>query len=376
VGEGEMRHKVRISAEQFGILVMLNTIGTTILIVPAGLAAEAKQDAWIPAIVAIAIGILVIWLHNALGGLFPEMTFIEYSKKILGKWVGSVVSIGFVYFSFIGASTLVWVMGNFIVSQIMPGTPTAVIYIFFVAVVIFGLNVGLEPIARSAEIFLPWVIIFFLLLVLLPLPEVNFHNLQPMMDSETKPILRATLSFLSVAILPLVVFQMVVPTGKRSKQTNRAFYLGNIMGSIILLIITLLTILVLGPELTARNNYPSFVLAKKVTIAGFLERIEVIMALIWFITIYFKTTTYCYACVKGLAQILSLKDDRMLILPFGMILTAFSMIIYPNVVYANEWDTKTWIPYSLMYGLFLPLLLYIVAFIKRNWNRNQSNNFE
>lgn len=360
-----MHQKVKISASQFGILVMLNTIGTTILIVPAGLTAQTKQDAWLPAVLAIGIGLLVICLHNALGNLFPEMTFVEYSKKILGKWLGSLVSLGFVYFSFIGASTLVWVMGNFLVTQIMPETPTEVIYIFFVLVVIFGLSLGLEPIARCAEIFIPWVIIFFLLLILLPLPEMNLHNLQPMFDSEPKPIIRAALSFLSVATLPLVVFQMIVPNGKRSKQTSKTFYIGNILGSVFLLTITLLTILVLGAELTAINNFPSFVLAKKVTIAGFLERIEVIMALIWFLTIYFKTTSYCYACIKGLAQILSLNDDQMLILKFGMALIAFSMIVYPNVVYANEWDTKTWVPYSLMYGVFLPLLLYIVALIRK-----------
>ncbi|MEH7250636.1 endospore germination permease [Neobacillus niacini] len=360
-----MHQKVVISARQFCILVMLNTIGTTILIVPSGLAAEAKQDAWIPAILAICIGLLVIGLHNALGNLFPEMTFVEYCKKILGKWAGSILSIGLIYFSFIGASTLVWVMGNFLVSQIMPETPTDVIYIFFVVVVVYGLRLGLEPIARCAEIFLPWVILFFLLLVVLPIPEVDSKNLQPMFDTEPIPIIKGTLSFICVATMPLIVFQMIVPYGKRSKQTNRAFYIGNITGSFILLAITLLTILVLGAELTARNIFPSFVLAKKVTITGFLERIEVIMALLWFITIYFKTTSYCYACLKGLSQLLSLKEYRILTLPFGMSLIAFSMIVYPDVVYAGEWDTKTWIPYSLTYGLVIPLLLYIVALVRR-----------
>lgn len=53
-----------------------------------------------------------------------------------------------------------------------------------------------------------------------------------------------------------------------------------------------------------------------------------------------------------------------------MTLIAYSMIIYPNVTYAVEWDTKTWIPYSIMYGIFLPLFLYIVALIrKKKWTQ-------
>lgn len=365
-----MHQKVQISASQFCTLIILNTIGTTILIVPAGLAGEAKQDAWIPAILGVGTGLLIIRFYNAIGGMYPQLTIVEYGKKILGTWVGSSISLGFVYFSFIGASTLVWLMGNFLATQIMPETPTSVIQSFFVIIVIMGVRLGLETFTRCAEIFLPWVGLFFLLLVFLPIPAMNIQNVQPVFDSELKPILRATLSYLSVAILPLVVFQMIVPNGERSKETNRAFYIGSLIGGLVLITITILTIMVLGPGLTARNMYPSFVLAKKVSIAGFLERIEVIMAILWFITIYFKTTVYCYASIQGLAQILSLKDYKILTLPLGMILIAFSIIVYPDVVYQAEWDVKTWIPYAITYGFIVPILLYIVAFIKKRKNKN------
>jgi spore germination protein KB len=360
-----MHQKVNISGSQFAILVLLNTIGTTILIVPAGLATEVKQDAWIPAILGVGFGLLVISLYNALGGLYPQMNLVEYCEKILGKWTGITVSIGYIYFSFIGATTLIWLIGNFLVTQIMPESPVITIHAFFVLIVIMGVRLGLEPIARSAEIFLPWVGLFFLLLVLLPIPDSNLENIQPMFDSEVKPIMRGTLSFLSVATLPLIMFHMIVPNGERSKDTNKAFYLGSLIGGIVLISITLLTVLVLGPGLTARNLYPSFALAKKVGIKGVLERIEVIMAILWFITIYFKTSIYCYASIKGLAQLLSLKDYRILTLPFGMILLAVSLIVYPDVIYEAEWDVKTWIPFAATYGLILPTFLYIVAFIRK-----------
>jgi spore germination protein KB len=360
-----MHQKVIISGSQFAILVLLNTIGTTILIVPSGLATEVKQDAWIPAILGVGLGLLVIRMYNALGGMYPQMNLVEYCEKILGKWTGISVSIGYIYFSFIGATTLIWLIGNFLVTQIMPESPVITIHAFFVLVVIMGVRLGLEPIARSAEIFLPWVGLFFLLLVLLPIPDSNLENIQPMFDSEVKPIMIGTLSFLSVATLPLIIFHMIVPNGERSKDTNKAFYLGSLIGGIVLISITLLTVLVLGPGLTARNLYPSFALAKKVGIKGVLERIEVIMAILWFITIYFKTSIYCYASIKGLAQLLSLKDYRILTLPFGMILLAVSLIVYPDVIYEAEWDVKTWIPFAATYGLILPTFLYIVAFIRK-----------
>jgi spore germination protein KB len=360
-----MPQKGIISDSQFSILVLLNTIGSTILILPAGLANEAKQDAWIPAILGVGFGLLVIRLYNALGTIYPQMTLVEYSRKILGKWMGTTVSIGFIWFSFIGATTLIWLMGNFLVTQIMPESPTISLHIFFVIIVIMGVRLGLETIARSAEIFLPWVGLFFLLLVLLPIPDSNLENIQPMFDSEVKPIMRGALSFFSVATLPLILFHMIVPNGQRSRETNKAFYVGSMLGGIVLISITLLTVLVLGPNLTADNVYPSFTLAKKVGIKGVLERIEVIMAILWFITIYYKTTFYCYASIKGLAQLLSLKDYRILTLPFGVMILAISLIIYPDVIYEAEWDVKTWIPFAATYGLIFPAFLYIVAIIKK-----------
>jgi spore germination protein KB len=364
-----MHQKIKISASQFGILILLNTIGSTILIVPSGLAAETKQDAWIPAFLGVGSGLLVICLYNALGGLFPEKTLVEYCNKIVGKWLGSSISIGFVYFSFIGATTLIWVMGNFLVTQIMPESPTIIIHAFFVMIVIMGVRLGLETISRSAEIFLPWVGMFFLLLILLPIPDMNLENLQPMLDSDLKPIIRATLSFISVAIFPLVIFQMIVPNEKRSKETNKAFFIGSLLGGIPLIIITILTITVLGAGLTASNMYPSFALGKKVGIKGVLERIEVIVAILWFITIYYKTTIYCYASVKGLSQILSIKDYRILTYPVGMLMIGFSTIIYPDVMYEMEWDVKTWIPYAATYGLFMPAFLYVVARCRKSLHK-------
>jgi spore germination protein KB len=369
-----MHQKEQISTSQFNILVILNTIGTTILIVPAGLATEAKQDAWIPSLLGVGLSLVVIFLFNALGGLYPQMTLVEYCKKILGKWFGTIVALGFVSFSFIGASTVIWIMGNFLVTQIMSGTPEEVIQTFFIMVVIMGVRLGIEPIARSAEIFLPWVVLCILFLVLLPIPEMNIQNLQPVFDTEAKPIIRAALSFLSVSTLPLIIFHMIVPNGMRSKKSNKAFYFGNMAGGITLITITLLTILVLGAGLTARNAFPSFALAKKVSIKGILERIEIIMAILWFFTIYFKSTIYCYASVKGLAQILSLKDYRVLTLPFGMMLIALSIIVYPNVVYEAEWDVKTWIPYSATFGIIMPLVLYIVGLWRKKKEAVTSEN--
>ena len=50
-----MLKDVKISVRQFAVLVMIFTIGTTILVIPSGLAADAKQDAWLAAMLGVGL---------------------------------------------------------------------------------------------------------------------------------------------------------------------------------------------------------------------------------------------------------------------------------------------------------------------------------
>ncbi|MFP7732335.1 GerAB/ArcD/ProY family transporter [Priestia aryabhattai] len=43
-----MLNKSKISPHQFRVLVILYSIGSTIIVVPAAMTAEAKQEAWLP----------------------------------------------------------------------------------------------------------------------------------------------------------------------------------------------------------------------------------------------------------------------------------------------------------------------------------------
>lgn len=358
----------KISSFQFGVLVFFYTIGSTILLLPSGLAGLAKQDAWIPSIVGVTIGGIFVLLYSSLGTLFPNLTFVEYCEKILGKWVGKIISIAFVLFCFIGAATVLHVMGDFVVTQIMPETPIQIVNILFTIIIIYAIRLGVEVFARAAEIFLPWMILLFCLLFLSLFPEIEMKNIQPAFEVGIKPVFIGALSLASVASLPCIVFSMIIPSVSKINKVRTSFIISLYLGGFMMIMITFLTVAVLGPDVTAQSTFPSYVLARKISIGNFLERIEVIIAIIWFITIFFKILLYFYACIIGTAQILGLKDFHPITLPFGIILVIYSFIVYPSKAYAVEWDTMIWIPFALTCGFFLPLLLFVVAKIRYKSN--------
>ncbi|KRE99366.1 spore gernimation protein [Paenibacillus sp. Soil766] len=360
-----MIEKGKIGVHQFTILAILFTVGSSILIAPAGIAHEAKQDAWIASLVGLIGGLLMVMLYNLITTRFPKTTFVHYSQEILGKWLGRSISFLYFCYFFILAALVLRNIGDFMTTQVLPNTPIQFIHIFFLIVIIMGIRNGLETFTRTAEIFLPWVMFFFFIMVVLLPPNFEWRHLLPVFGYGVKPILRATIPVLSTPYMELVVFLMYFPFVNNSQKARKAFLVGTLIGGILLVIISLLSILVLGADLTARQMYPSYSLAKKISIGTFLERLEVIMAGIWFITIYFKLAICFYASTMTFAEIFNMKDARQLYWPFGIILIVLSIVAYPDIPYSMKFGSKIDFPYSLPYAIIFPMLLLIVAVIRK-----------
>ncbi|WP_180994403.1 GerAB/ArcD/ProY family transporter [Bacillus sp. Marseille-P3661] len=354
----------KITLLQLGIIILLFSIGTSILLIPSGLATIAKQDAWLACLVSIGMGLLLIFFYQKLAKMFPNKTFVEYCIIILGKWVGIFVALMFVLFSFVGAATALFYQGDFVVTHVLPGTPIEMANLLFVLPVIMAVRIGIETIGRSAEILVPWVMLLFALLVIAILPQIEMTNIQPIYETGVKPIIHGALSFASIGYLPCIVFSMILPSVNLITSIKKPFYVSFFISGIFMAIITFLCITVLGAEYTARGMYPSYDLAKKINIGNFIQRIEALIAAIWFITTYFKVLIYFYAFVLGTAQIFGMKNYRPIVFPSAILLVALSYDIYPDTVYASEWNSTIWVPFTLTFGLFLPIALLVVAKIR------------
>lgn len=357
----------KISSRQFKYLVILCFIGTSILRIPSGLAADAKQDAWIAALLGILMGLILVWIYTSLGSLYPNMTITQQSEKILGKKIGKVVSFLFVLFLYVNCSTIVWISANFLTTQILIETPLEVIIILWIVVVVFGTRLGLETIARAGEILFPIVIVLFIILVVSVSPNIkDLNNMKPMFESGMKPIIKGALYLLTYTTMTNIVLMMIFPANVVNvKDAKKSFFSGTIFAGLMLFIVALLSIIILGSDFSRRNAYPSYVLAKKIHIGNYIQRIEIIIALIWFITVFYKTILYFYGSIIGLTQTLGLKDYKSLTLPLGMILVVLSIVIYPSNIYLDQWDATTWLPFIFMPALVLPLLLLIIGFIRK-----------
>ncbi|WP_173186339.1 GerAB/ArcD/ProY family transporter [Paenibacillus alginolyticus] len=122
--------------------------------------------------------------------------------------------------------------------------------------------------------------------------------------------------------------------------------------------------MVMGPDQSSRQVYATYALAKKISVGNFLQRIEVTVAFLWFISIYFKLTLYFHVAIKGIASLFQTPNYKSFTTPIGFIVTVLSLVVYPNVAYTHQWDILTWVPLTFCFGFVYPLLLIGLSYMR------------
>ncbi|MCY9669649.1 endospore germination permease [Paenibacillus alginolyticus] len=354
-----------LSARQLMILIILFSVGTTILVVPSMLAAETKQDAWISGVVGVSIGLLFLMMYVRLVHMYPDYTLFDMNERLLGKWLGKAVTLLLIFTAVVISAQVLYYIGTFMTTQIMPTTPMHAINILMITFVIMGSKLGIIILGRTAEIFFPWILLLFFLLVIFVTPQAHFKNLLPIGEASILSITRASIFMIVYSYFPIIFTLCLISSdAKFPNRLAKSFLYGGISSGIMMISIAFLSIMVMGPDQSSRQIYATYALAKKISVGNFLQRIEVTVAFLWFISIYFKLTLYFHVAIKGLASLFQIQNYKSLSTPVGLIVTVLSLVVYPNSAYTHQWDILTWVPLTVCFGFIYPVLLIGLSYLR------------
>ncbi|GLC89034.1 GerAB/ArcD/ProY family transporter [Lysinibacillus piscis] len=358
-------NKEMISSRQFTIITLLCSIGTAILIIPASITNDVQQDAWIVASIGVIFSLLIIKLFITLGKRTPSFTFPQAIEKIVGKFFGKAINLCFTMLMLLSAGELLYFIGIFMKTEIMPETPSMSFVLLFGIIVMYAAYLGIEVFARSAEILFPVFAFIFIVFVLCISPQIDIGNVQPILEASPSSMVFSTIRFMSLFSFPLVILLIVFPSNVDVQESaTKGFYIGAMIGGVVLVTVILLSILVLGPTLTSSRTFPSYALAQRISIGDFLQRIEVIMAAMWITTIYIRMFMYFYASVISMAQVFNIANHRPLIIPLGMISMGLSQVIHPTIIESNLYNQEYWPILATIFMVLLPLMLLIIAMLR------------
>lgn len=359
-----MREEGRISLWQFFLLVTGFLIGTSTLIIPVG---PAKQDAWLAILLAGVLGLNAAYLYTALGRRFPRETPLQYAPRVLGRWLGTFLNIIFLWYVLHLAALVLRNVIELYKLVIMPKTPMLVFAAVLAGLAAWSIRLGIENLARTAEILVPFIIVVIAILTALTLitPDiVHWEYLLPFMERGALPILRGAYDAFVFPFGEAVLFLVFIPFLTKPEKSMRPFALAIILATLGTSGVLMRNIVVLGVSEAERMAFPSLIAIQQVAIAEFLTRLEPLIIFVWTFSVYLKLVVVYYVFVLGTAQALNLKDYRPLVLPMGVLLTFFSLSVHENIMQMFIFAARGFAFYFIPAYLIYPGLLLVVAKIR------------
>lgn len=351
-----------VISDKEGIFVIIVFILGTATMLVRGI--EAKQDFWISLILALVIALIMAYLYARIHFLFPGKDLLDILQLCFGTIIGNIIGLLYVWFTFYLSTLVVCDYGYYITSVSLNETPMIVLNTIVILLSTYAVKKGLNVIVRWSQAFTPTLFILLSSFILLLIPEMKISNIQPILYNGIKPIIRGSFSAFSFPFAEIVVFTMCFSHFKSDNSPFRIYLKGLLISGIILILISTANVLVLGSDFVLISYFPAHTAAAKVSIGNLLERMEVILDLIFILATFIKLSVCLLATGKIFGKILGFDDYRILVTPIALLIANLSYFLHDSIMHFFRWDIEIWPYFAFPFQVIFPICLFIVAKIK------------
>lgn len=360
--------KIKIQPIQLFPLMVLFECGSAMVV---GLGIEAKQDAWIVTLLGTLGGAGLFSLYAYLFSQFSSLPFTNYLEKIIGKFLGRILAIIYICLFLYLAARILRTFCALLITTILADTPIWVVAIVMMLPICFGCFLGFEVLARTAEIFFPWILFFGFLFVLFSLMSglPKLENFQPVLADGWKPVLQTFFPVvLSFPFGESIAFANFFPNVNKQKGAILAGYSAIFFSGFLLLLVTVIIIGIMGGYLAKTSTFPLLEAAGRVSVGDVSLRIDPIVIILMVIGGFFKIAVYLCSAVDGLSSLIHKPDLKKFIIPIMAAAIVISSIFIAGSYVEHNKSIKI-VAYFLQVPLFMmiPFLLVIIVMIKKKF---------
>lgn len=328
-----------------------------------------KQDSWISIIISCFLGLIPVFLYLYLMKFRPDMNFIELNEYLFGKVIGKIINT--IITSLIAFYIMLYFydLTNFITSQYLHKTPNLFIVFIFLIPIIYLLVQGLTVIGRTSFILFIFGITLLVLTLFGLIDKIDLNNFKPLLESGVENVFSTSLLIVPYTSLPLILLlsipkKNIVDDNKLNKRVIGAYFIG----FLIVFLAVFFVIAVLGPELALLYQYPEFHVLKRVSIIGFIERVESTLSLRWIFYMFTTVVFGLYFIMQYIKTTFKVKKKNKL----NIISAIISIVLLVSSIWMFQSNTQSntailkIIPYFLyIFNLGIILLVVIRTKTKR-----------
>lgn len=213
-------NNAQITSSQCAKLLFLFALGSAVLILPTAITAIAKQDAWLSVLLVGPFNYFILTVFLALADRFPNMSLAQYAEKVLGVWAGKVLTFTYLLLFLLLSALVLRNISDFIGLSVLPRTPVWFVDVTFMIVVIYGVFLGIETIARTGEILFGWVMFVFIIILVSLFNQFDFHNFEPFLYEGIVRPLKGIYPVLGFPIGEFVFITMIFPLVSKQDRTK------------------------------------------------------------------------------------------------------------------------------------------------------------
>ncbi|SNZ09818.1 spore germination protein [Terribacillus aidingensis] len=353
----------QITTNQMIALLSSALIAVGIFTLPRNLAIKVgTPDLWISTLIGGVFSYLTCLIIVTLCLRFKQLTFFQFNKLIVGKWLGMLLSAAFIGYALLIGSFEIRSMGELTQFYLLEDTPICVIMISMYWVAIYLLTGGINPIARLIELLTPLTICIFILVIVLGIKVFELNNLRPVLGLGISPVLKGLtptfLTFSGAEFLLVFIAMMQKP-----KEAKRVALIGlAIPVSIYLLAVVIMTG-GLSVERMKHEKWPTFALIQEYEYRGVLfERFESLFLVVWLIQMFLTYIVCHYVAAEGVATLTRLSYKQA---SYMLLAAVYFICLIPSDLNQLE-KMGTIIGWtSFAFSFIVPSLLLLIALMRR-----------
>jgi len=355
--------KDQITTWQATVIMVNYMLAAGVLTLPRDLVtAGGTPDVWMSVILGGLVSILAGTIMVKLSQRFPGQTFFQYNKQIIGKFLGTLVSVVVIIYFVCFSSFEMRSVQEVSIFFLLEGTPHWAADAMFMWIAIYLCCGGINSIARICRLIVPITWMIFLGSCLLSFGIFEVNNLRPVLGEGLKPVLRAVmptaLTFTAGENLLFLIAFMAKPS-----KALRVLITGTSISMFFYIIAVVMTIGVFSVEGVVTRTWPFIDLIRSFEVEFLVfERFESLLLAIWIMQMFCTFCIAFFGAAVGLSQIMNMKMNTCLYLLLPLIYIVSTMPHSINGLFA--FGTGLGNGALLLFGL-MPLPLLIIAYFRR-----------
>ncbi|KMM39256.1 GerAB/ArcD/ProY family transporter [Guptibacillus hwajinpoensis] len=363
-----MKNKETISTWQMIVLFQAFITGSSIINIQGPFISLAQNGAWISLLLANALGFIILAIVLWLNGKYPDLSYIQYTKRLLGKGGAYLFGIALVLLLFQITANITHGMGQFFSTSMMKHTPLYVFHFLILFVAALTVKSGIEVMARMFHGLLYVILFIISFIILLNLTHFHPEYVLPVLPMGWKPILHGAYVGFGFPYMDVMYFAMILPYLQHNcdKPFKRWMYVGLLINGFILATTIVACIMILGP-MAMVEKFPIFQLARMIEIGEIIQRVESVFGMALVVASFMKLTMMLFIINEVVTQVFDVQDKRTMVFPNTLLVYLLSLTMYQNEIELGESGLimETILAFSLA---FVPLLIVAIRslFVKEN----------